>query len=348
MRTGMFLLFESLGKKPVAQVYRDAEEECVFAEEIGFAGVHPAEHHFSDDYGIMPHGELFLAKVAGRTRRIGLMPMVTVAPLHDALRLAEDSALLDQLCDGRYSVSVGSGYRAYEFEAFGWKIQETRDKTREALEVLRLAFTKDKFSFEGKHYRYKDVHLAPRPRHELPMYLTTSAPAQVEWAAQKGFGVLPAAGWSWPMIKEDRDLYAKTAEAAGQDPRKHAAPIFKWVYVGETDAQARAVARQAFMETFGAFFMGGERLVRLLLERIKLPDATIETASDPEKFFELLTSDDFTVCVYGSPETVRQKLQPLASCGIDYFIGGFSIGALPSEEIRKSMRRYAEKVMPKI
>ncbi len=348
MKTGMFLLFESLGKKPVAQVYKDAEDQAIFAEEIGFAGVHPAEHHFSDDYGIMPRGELFLAKVAGRTRRIGLMPMVTVAPLHDALRLAEDSALLDQLCDGRYSVSVGSGYRAYEFSVFGWKIQETRDKSREALEVLRLAFNQEKFSYDGKHYHYKDAHLAPKPRHELPMYLTTSSPQQVEWAARQGFGVLPAAGWSWPMIKEDRDLYTKAARAAGKDPSKHSAPIFKWIFVGETDAKAREVARAAFMETFGAFFVGGERLVSLLLERVKISNASIETASDPDKFFELLTSDDFPVCIYGSPETVRQKLAPMKSCGVDYFIGGFSIGALPGDEIKKSMRLYAEKVMPHI
>ena len=69
MRTGIFFLFESLGKKPVSQVYKDAEEEAIFAEEIGFSGIHPAEHHFSDNYGIMPRVELFLAKLAGQIGR---------------------------------------------------------------------------------------------------------------------------------------------------------------------------------------------------------------------------------------------------------------------------------------
>jgi alkanesulfonate monooxygenase SsuD/methylene tetrahydromethanopterin reductase-like flavin-dependent oxidoreductase (luciferase family) len=350
MRTGMFFLFESLGKKPVAQVYRDAEEEAIFGEEIGFTGVHPAEHHFSDDYGIMPRVELFLAKIAGRTRRIRLTPMVTVAPLTDAVRMAEDACLLDNLSEGRFTLSVGSGYRAYEFEAFGLKIEENRERIREALEVVQKAFSEDRFSYEGKHYRYKDVHVVPRPRQQphMPIWLTTSSTSQVEWAAKQGFGVLPAAGWSYPMIKSDRDLYTKAARDAGRDPTKLDAPAFKWIYVGETDAQAREVARTAFMETFAAFFVGGERLVQLLLQRIKLPGVDMSTASDPEKFFELLTSDDFPVCIYGSPDTVRSKLSPLRSCGVDYFIGGFSIGALPSEEIRKSMRRYAERVMPHI
>ncbi len=350
MRTGTFFLFESLGRKPVAQVYQDAEDEAVFAEELGFAGIHPAEHHFSDDYGIMPRVELFLAKLAGKTRRIRLIPMVTVAPLTDAVRMAEDAALLDHLCGGRSTLSVGSGYRAYEFESFGLNIDENRERTREALEVAKKAFTEERFSYEGKHYRYKDARVVPRPRQtpHMPIWLTTSSTSQVEWAAKQGFGVLPAAGWTWPLIKNDRDVYNRAAREADLDPSKLDAPSFKWIYVAETDAKAREVARRAFMDTFSAFFVGGERLVQLLLKRIEIPGVDMSIASDPDRFFEFLSSEAMLVCVHGSPETVRSKLSPYQSCGVDYFVGGFSIGALPTEEIRKSMRLYAERVMPHI
>jgi len=346
VRTGLFYLFESLGKKPVAQVYRDAEDEAVYAEEIGFAGIHPAEHHFSDHYGIMPRTELFLAKLAGRTRRIRLAPMVSVAPLTDPIRLAEDAALLDHLSDGRFTLSVGSGYRKYEFDAFGLDIAENRERTREALEIAKLAFENERLTFEGKHFNYKDVRVVPRPRQEphMPMWLTTAAPPQVEWAASRGFGVLPAAGFAWPIIKADRERYVKAARQAGLDPRKHDAPCFKWIYVGETDAQARAVAEKAFMATFNAFFVGGEKLVDHLMARFK--ESGMPPVTDPSKLFDLLGSDELTVCVHGSPETVRQKLSPLRESGIDYFIGGFSIGALPTDEVRRSMRLYAERVMP--
>ncbi len=346
MRSGMFFLFESLGNKPVERVYRDAEDEAVYGEELGFTGVHPAEHHFSDHYGIMPRTELFLAKLAGRTRKLRLVPMVTVAPLTDPVRLAEDAALLDQLSDGRYTLSVGSGYRKYEFDAFGFDIAENRERVREALEVAKAAFENERLDFEGKHFRYKGVRVVPRPRQQprMPIWLTTAASMQVEWAAQRGFGVLPAAGFSWPIIKSDRDLYVKSAKAAGLDPALQDAPCFKWIFVAETDAEAKRVAEKAFMATFKAFFMGGEKLVEHLMARFR--ESGMPSITDPSRLFELLTSDELMVCVHGSPETVRSKLSPLRPSGVDYFIGGFSIGALPSAEVRKSMRLYAERVMP--
>src|SRR5207249_8666732 len=107
-----------------SEFYRQAREESGYREELGFTATCPAEHHFSEHYGIMPRVELFLAWVASRTRRIKLWPMVIVAPLRNPIQLAEDLALIDNFSEGRVVASVGSGYRSYEFKPFAQEIGE--------------------------------------------------------------------------------------------------------------------------------------------------------------------------------------------------------------------------------
>lgn len=102
------------------QVYRDLPEQFEVAEALGFDGGWIAQHHLSGGFGQLPSPLLLFAAIAARTRRIELGTAVITLPLEDALRLAEDAAVLDALSGGRLQLGLGSGGANLEiFNAFG-------------------------------------------------------------------------------------------------------------------------------------------------------------------------------------------------------------------------------------
>ncbi|HBO4049252.1 TPA: LLM class flavin-dependent oxidoreductase [Pseudomonas aeruginosa] len=112
-------LSHAFGSDP-RQVYRNLQEQFEVAEALGFDGGWIAQHHLSGGFGQLPSPLLLFAAIAARTRRIELGTAVITLPLEDALRLAEDAAVLDALSGGRLQLGLGSGGANLEiFNAFG-------------------------------------------------------------------------------------------------------------------------------------------------------------------------------------------------------------------------------------
>lgn len=336
LKSGIFHLFETLKMKSVEQVYHEAAEECIYAEELGYWGIHPAEHHFSEHYGIMPRTEIFLAYIAARTKKIKLSPQVIVSPLADPVRLAEDCAMIDVLSGGRFIFSCGAGYRKYEFEKLHLDIDTNRDRLKEICGIVEKAWSGKPVSHKGEFYEVNDAIVVPQPLHKPDIWVTTATPASIEWAAKQGYTVMATAGFSLKAFQRD---VAKMKEC-GVDSKKATIPFFKWIYVAETDAEAQKVGRDAFIKTISAFMVGGERLVEGLLKSIQMAEG--------EDKMRRLSGEDIGAFVCGSPETIVKELKPFVEAGGNYFIGGFNIGALPTAKIKRSMELFAREVMPKL
>ncbi|GBD03499.1 Alkanal monooxygenase alpha chain [bacterium HR19] len=352
MKVGAFYLFETLGEKTPSQAYKEAVEEAVFAEKIGFYAVCPAEHHFAEHYGIMPDTLDFLSWVAARTKKMKLWPMVIVSPLNEPIRLAERVAMLDQFSEGRVVFSLGSGYRAYEFLPFGYDIKNNWKMMRESIEFCQKVWINGKVSYEGEFIKVKDVEIQPKPyqKPHPPIYITTTRDDQIKWAAERGIYVIPAAGFSIYELKHVFDLYKREAESLGnQDmPEKIA---FKWIYVDRSLKKARELAEKYFMKTLFAFFQGGEHLYNLLARKLRetWPKDKPWPGKENEINFEVLTGNiEYTTCAWGDPEKIKDIMSLLKEQGVTMFIGGFNMGAMPTELVKKSMKLFAEKVLPYI
>lgn len=116
-RLGLFTRL--VGDGPPEQVYTDAVEQFVAAEQLGFDIGWVAQHHFDPEEGGLPSPLVFLAHVAARTSRIRLATGIITLPLEDPVRVAEDAAVLDTLCAGRFELGLGSGGNPDAFAAFG-------------------------------------------------------------------------------------------------------------------------------------------------------------------------------------------------------------------------------------
>jgi alkanesulfonate monooxygenase SsuD/methylene tetrahydromethanopterin reductase-like flavin-dependent oxidoreductase (luciferase family) len=137
------------GRDDRATAYRNAQELFVVADELGFDVGWVAQHHAPLGGGGLSSPWTFLAHAAARTRRIRLSTAITVLPLENAVRLAEDVSVVDILSGGRVEIGVGSGGNELEYAAFGADISRKRELTSEGLDVLRSALANHEVSTAG-------------------------------------------------------------------------------------------------------------------------------------------------------------------------------------------------------
>ncbi len=121
--------------------YHNAADQIVHAEAHGFDSAWVAQHHFHRDEGGLPAPLVFLAYVAARTQRIRLGTGIITLPLENAIRAAEDAAVLDLLSHGRLELGLGSGGTPSSFTAFGYDVKDKNAIYEQHLATFRTALS---------------------------------------------------------------------------------------------------------------------------------------------------------------------------------------------------------------
>lgn len=166
------------------QRYRLATEQIIKAEQLGFDSAWVAQHHFHADEGGLPSPLVFLAQVAVRTRHIRLGTGVITLPMEEPLRVAEDTAVLDLLSDGRLEVGVGSGGTPSSFAAFG------HDSTKRG-EILGRYLAKVRAAWRGEAVSDDGNQLYPAaPQLDKRVWQATFSVEGAERAGRAGDGLM--------------------------------------------------------------------------------------------------------------------------------------------------------------
>ena len=117
-------------------LYGEVLELCEEADHLGAHSVWLSEHHLFDD-GYLSQPFTLAAAIAARTKSIRIGTAVVLAPLRTAAELAEQSALVDVLSDGRFELGLGAGYRVPEFELFGADLEQRYATTDQRVRDVR-------------------------------------------------------------------------------------------------------------------------------------------------------------------------------------------------------------------
>jgi len=351
MRFGTFFFFQAPPGHRHADIIHRELEQIEWSEELGFDEVWFTEHHFID-YGLSVDPASLAAAAASRTRRVRIGLAAAILPFHHPLRLAEQMALVDIISNGRLDVGVGRGNRPAEFAGYRVPQVESRDRFEEAVEVMRLAWTQERFDFHGRFFDFDGVRVIPKPVQQPhpPIYQVCVSKDGIENTALRG----------WPMLNSvlfgpvdqlvaNRDTYVATLEKAGRSPAEIAALLARWgvsrqIYVAETDARALEEARAAelwYQESFRRF---------VIPERIE--DAHPSLQPGFRAMAEKLATVSWEGLVretlaFGSPDTVARHIEHMRRLGVGQTLCWMNFGGLPQDKIRRSMELFAREVMPR-
>jgi alkanesulfonate monooxygenase SsuD/methylene tetrahydromethanopterin reductase-like flavin-dependent oxidoreductase (luciferase family) len=184
-----------------AQIYQEQFHLGKLVEPLGFDSLWTVEHHFTP-YTMVTNPTQFLAYFAGQTSRIEMGTMVVVLPWHDPLRVAEGYIALDHMLNGRrLKVGLGRGLGLREYTGMRVDMNLTRELFKESLDIVREAFTKEWFSYEGKHHKIPRTTLRPiaRPGNTLldDIYIAWGSPQSMPVAAHENCKPLFIPQRSW-------------------------------------------------------------------------------------------------------------------------------------------------------
>ena len=203
------------------ELFAAALDQVAWADELGFDVVGLGEHHGSPD-GYNPSPLVLAGAMAARTHSIQLRTSVLLAPLYEPAKLAEDSAIVQTLSNGRLLLGLGAGYRPSEFETFGRELDQRWRAMGEICQFLRLAWSGQSFEWDGR-----TCLITPQPEPFAPKILLGGSSAA---AARRAAHI--ADGWFPPLEPKLWQPYRDECLALGKDdpgeyPRH--GPIFLWI-----------------------------------------------------------------------------------------------------------------------
>ncbi|MBI3327643.1 MAG: LLM class flavin-dependent oxidoreductase [Nitrospinae bacterium] len=345
MEFGMFFLLQyPEGKKRDDQVFHEAMEQILAAEELGYAAVWLAEHHFSG-HGICGSPLLLAAAAATRTKRVRLGTAISTLPFAHPVRLAEEAAVIDILSNGRLNFGVGRGYQKQEYEGFEISQEESHGRFYEALDLILRAWTQPRVTFEGKFYHTYRLAVLPKPAQKPhpPILVATVTPSSAVFAARRGFPLIAGFG-SLAELIESRTAYAQTWADAGRHPEEIRYFLNRRVFVADSVEEARHETEDSLL--WGNVYQGryagpvapGEPEHPEFMGYGPRWDRLLQTSGDA--FF-----DEWGLL--GDPETIVQRIQRFEqTLGVTHLMCNMAFGWIEHAKVLRSMERFAREVMP--
>ncbi len=329
---------------PVGPYYRRLVDFLVSAEELGYDAIWANEHHFHPYGGLVPSPPVLLSALAQRTKRVRLGTSVVVLPLHQPIEVAEQLAMVDNMSGGRLELGVGRGFVPYDYKTMGIPMAEGQERTLESLELILKAWSGKPFSHHGKYFNYDNVEVWPPPeqRPHPPVWIACSSnPESFAWTGSMGYNLLTVSSlrpmeWLAGMVRHYREAWT----ASGRDPAAYRYATHFQIVVDEDRARARQAASDALHRYFGLL----EESIKLFVSPSGRPPMP-----DPMENFSIEKWEDEGRILCGTPDDVIPILQraerELGITGVD---GAFYFGGMPFETAQRSLRLFAEEVIPRM
>jgi alkanesulfonate monooxygenase SsuD/methylene tetrahydromethanopterin reductase-like flavin-dependent oxidoreductase (luciferase family) len=345
MRFGTYHVFQCPPGQTPERVMAEELARVELAEALGFDDVWVPEQHFSP-YCLCGDALLMAGHLAARTRRVHIGTAVVNLTFTHPLRFAERVAILDHASGGRVEVGVGRGYQFPQYGVFGVPIDETRGRFDDALDVILRAWSGEEFTHDGPFFRLPRVRIWPAPVRAAGDVLlhAVNSPESMARAVARGLPALMARPLS-PFAEQVEELarYRAALASAGVAPAPvlARATVLKYAFLAPTRAEARTLAREA-----------------LEWDLTILQHLTTPTTVEMPRGYELYEKrggrlpeyayDDWLehVLLFDDPEGCAEKIARLRDAGVERLLLWMGPGGVDHELLVRSMRLFAERVIP--
>ena len=351
-------------------------ELAQIADQMGFWGFSFAEHHFhseGSEMNVAPN--LLMLYLADRTQRLKFGPVGYVIPGWDPIRLAEEIAVVDHMTKGRVFAGFARGYQDRWLNVLGQKYHvqgspmdgssidaHNRAVFDELVEVIKLAWTEESFTFKGQYYqvpypyegiqrwplgkiwtaRYgapgevdedgtvKRICVVPKP-YQLPhpplFQAFSASESTVRWAAKHE---------STPVIiKSDPEGFRHLCEVYREEAAAHG----RMLPLGQNVGAARGIFLGSSYEEGHDEFMQRQGIGWPLIfgafgfyEAFRLPGETGPVPRTAERVIEA------GYALIGTPDQVRRRVNDLIeNANPEYFFWICDQGTAPRDVMRRQL-----------
>jgi alkanesulfonate monooxygenase SsuD/methylene tetrahydromethanopterin reductase-like flavin-dependent oxidoreductase (luciferase family) len=267
--------------------------------------------------------------------------------------------MLDHLSRGRVEFGTGIGVHEHEFIRWSVDYYQRAAMSEEVLELVKMAWTQDEVTYEGKYFSFNEALPQPKPFQQPypPIWAAVHSDASMEWAAKNNLNVSQNLDTD-EVVAQKFDLYRKfwrECKHEGPMPR-----IFlqRQVHVAETDEKAHAEAREYLASPEGgAVRVGGGPIAETRIgwgthargmgSDSERPDdaARGRTMAQAAKSYEYNIENG--LALVGSPNAIIKKLQEgQKSIGYDIFCTNHQIGRMHPDLVRNSIELFGTEVIP--
>ena len=312
------------GARTVPQLYGEIIAQAELADKLGYDTFWVAEHHFHE-YGVVPNPAVMLSTLAQRTQRLKLGTAISILTFHNPLTVAESYAMVDVLSGGRLVYGVGSGYLPHEFAGYAIDPAEKRDRFDENLAIVRRLLAGERVTAKGKFSNIDAVALNVVPvQREVPIYVAVLRREAAFHIGKQGNNLMCVPYASLEHFDQIGDLvaeYRRGKTEIGVAANDDDTVVTLHTHVAESDAAARRDAEKSF-------------------------DLYVDTRLYARKS----TYDDAMkngLHLFGSVETVTDKLVALHRMGVRHVSTLHNFGLLAQPIVRASMERLMREVLPR-
>ena len=228
MKIGVVFPQTEIGQDPgVIRDYAQAVESMGYTHILAFDSViganpdRPGGWDSQYDYRHDFHEPFALfAFCAAITRRIELATGVLILPQRQTTLVAKQAAEVDVLSGGRLRLGIGVGWSPVEFEALGENIHDRGKRVEEQLEVMRLLWTRELVTYEGRWHRVPDAGIKPLPvQRPIPVWMGGESEAVLRRAARLADGWITLQTFRpGPASQQIIDRLHGLLREAGRDP----------------------------------------------------------------------------------------------------------------------------------
>ena len=224
------------------------------AERLKFPGVFRSDHYFIGQQQDSLDPYLSFAFAAEKTSTIRFGPLVSPVTFRSPVDHARMAAQVDLLSGGRFTMGVGAGWNEPEHTAYGIPfppIKERFERLEEWIQLMKLLWTNDSASFDGKHYRLHEANMMPKPAADRPPLLIGGG------GERKTLRLVARYADEWNAVNLTPEIFRHKLEvlsthcqAEDRDPATIAKSMMTFGIIGPSQADIDA-ATSRLMSMFG-------------------------------------------------------------------------------------------------
>ena len=319
-------------------------------EPLGFDSIWATEHYGSA-YSMQPNPLQYLAYWAGRTKRVDVGTAVIVAPWWNPVRLAHEISMLDILLKGRrLHLGIGRGISPHEYASLGYPMAESHKYFYDVINAIRAADGSERFEFQGDVYDITPTSIRPQARHkgELTQNIKVafSTEASAKLAAENGLGQMFVAGDDVNEMIEKVQRFNKIRKDLSLPPDQPTTLL--WMYCAETTEEAeegwvyfqnQGIAAQHHYFDWNNPGYEGISGYEEYLSRQNADISPAEAGLEARRATQPI----------GTPDAIIEKIKSLQqTISMEKVVIHMMYGGMPKEKAEKSLRLFAEKVLPEV